>query len=114
MPGVGGDQRANLNQQLAQEDDDFEIRSLADSLDIEEEGSGRDGPSEQIPVPNGNATRGLSPMPSKPAPTARSPQPRESLDGETIFAVGEDGDRWSDDEPEDDLRRTSGEGKKLE
>ncbi|SPQ26144.1 99b60ce6-898c-46a0-98d3-f16aa11c4170 [Thermothielavioides terrestris] len=27
-----------------------------------------------------------------------SPPPRESLDGETIFAVGEDGDKFSDDE----------------
>ena len=35
---------------------------------------------------------------NKPHP----PLPRESLDGETIFAVGEDGDKWSDDEEEDD------------
>lgn len=33
--------------------------------------------------------------------------PRESLDGETVFAVGEDGDRWSDDEEDEE------EGKKL-
>ena len=34
------------------------------------------------------------------------PRPRESLDGETIFAVGgEDGDEWSDGEMEDDERR---------
>jgi hypothetical protein len=30
--------------------------------------------------------------------------PRESLDGDTIFAVGED-DKWSDDEDEDDDER---------
>jgi hypothetical protein len=35
--------------------------------------------------------------------------PRESLDGETIFAVGEDGDRWSEDDENDG----DGEGKKL-
>lgn len=33
--------------------------------------------------------------------TVPSPQARESLDGETIFAVGEDGDKWSDDEAQD-------------
>jgi hypothetical protein len=34
--------------------------------------------------------------------------PRESLDGETIFAVGEDGDKWSDNEEGE-----AEEGKKL-
>ena len=36
-----------------------------------------------------------------PAPQAQKPivPPRESLDGDTIFAVGED-DKWSDDEVE--------------
>ena len=29
---------------------------------------------------------------------APAPRDRQSLDGETIFAVGEDGDKWSDDE----------------
>lgn len=28
--------------------------------------------------------------------------PRESIDGETIFAVGEEGDKWSDDDDDDD------------
>jgi hypothetical protein len=36
--------------------------------------------------------------------------PRESLDGETIFAVGEDGDKWSD---EGESPRNSGERKRL-
>ncbi|GMF77897.1 unnamed protein product [Aspergillus oryzae] len=53
--------------------------------------------------------RDLSPVPPKPVPAA--PRQRESLDGETIFAVGEDGDKWSDDE--DDLSRDSGERKRL-
>jgi hypothetical protein len=42
------------------------------------------------------------------------PHPRESLDGDTIFAVGED-DKWSDDEMEpaspadgDERRRLTG------
>ena len=39
-----------------------------------------------------------------PAPQAQKPivPPRESLDGDTIFAVGEDvDDRWSEDEVEE-------------
>lgn len=32
-------------------------------------------------------------------------RPRDSLDGETIFAVGEDGDKFSDDEDEADEDR---------
>jgi len=93
--------------QLAQEDDGFEIRSMADSLDDEEEGR---IPGDRTPVPNGNAARDASPMPPKPAPTAPPVNPRESLDGETIFAVGEDGDRWSED---DDSPRNSSEHKRL-
>lgn len=38
----------------------------------------------------------LSPIP--PKPVNDSHPPRQSLDGETIFAVGEDGDKWSEDE----------------
>ena len=37
----------------------------------------------------------------------RQESPRDSFDGETIFAVGEDGDKFSDDESSDE------EGKKL-
>ena len=38
----------------------------------------------------------------KPSP---APRPRESLDGETIFAVGDDGIEWSEGEEEDDERK---------
>lgn len=38
----------------------------------------------------------LSPMP--PKPVNENHPTRQSLDGETIFAVGEEGDKWSDDE----------------
>lgn len=91
--------------QLAQDDDGFEIRSMADSLDDEEEGR---MPGERTPVPNGATARDASPMPPKPAPPPV--YPRESLDGETIFAVAEDGERWSED---DDSPRNSSEGKRL-
>lgn len=53
--------------------------------------------------------RELSPVPPKPVPSAA--RTRESLDGETIFAVGEDADKWSEDE--DESPRNSTERKAL-
>jgi hypothetical protein len=89
--------------QIAQDDEGFEIASLRDSLD-EEEGRS-DNPPAYDPAPRhrspsagGRFDRNVSPL---PAPQAQKPivPPRESLDGDTIFAVGED-DKWSDDELE--------------
>ena len=55
--------------------------------------------------------RELSPVPPKPVQPA--PRQRESLDGETIFAVGEeDGDKFSDDE-DDDFRKSSEDRRNL-
>lgn len=76
--------------QIAQDDEGFEIRSLASSADEE---ANNETPYDR---PNGGGQRELSPVP--PKPMGQSNQERPSLDGETIFAVGEDGDRWSEDE----------------
>lgn len=102
-----------MSDEIAQDDEGFEIASLRDSLD-EEEGSSSNPPAYD-PAPrqhrsaSGNANRDVSPL---TAPTPQKPiaRPRESLDGDTIFAVGED-DKWSDDEdmepasPDGDERR---------
>ena len=80
---------------------------MADSLDDEESRT----PDDRMPVPDGTAGRGLSPNPPpKPSDQVPSPRPRESLDGETIFAVREDGDKWSD---HDESPRNSEERKML-
>lgn len=84
--------------QLAQDDEGFEIASFGGSLD-EEDARSPDA------VSNGDGA--LSPMP--PKPMNDSHHQRQSLDGETIFAVGEDGDKWSDDESP----RNSAEHKRL-
>ena len=81
--------------QIAQDDEGFELR---DSLD-EEDGLDEDRDSyDPAPRVRQNNARDISPL---PAPQAKKPivPPRESLDGDTIFAVGED-DKWSDDEME--------------
>lgn len=104
---TANNRRFAMSEELAQDDDGFEIRSLADSLDEED---GR-SPDARTPVPSNAADRGLSPNPpQKLSARVPSPLPRESLDGETIFAVGEDGDKWSD---EDESPRNSGERKRL-
>lgn len=47
-------------------------------------------------MPLGGVNRSESPLPA-PKPQRPSSLTRESLDGDTIFAVGDD-DKWSDDE----------------
>lgn len=56
-----------------------------------------------------------TPKSSAPASKPNLPRdlPRDSLDGETIFAVGEDADRWSDDDDDDDEAHDASEGRKL-
>ena len=104
--------------QLAQDDDGgFEIASFGGS---EDEGydpelaspGGPNAPKKKTTsngnapnsAPNGEAANGgLSFEPPKPHQLGRP-----SLDGETIFAVGDDGDKWSDDEDEEERKGLTG------
>jgi hypothetical protein len=98
---TANNRRFAMSDEIAQDDEGFEIASLRDSLDEEDGRSGQ--PPSYDPAPRQhNANRDASPL---PAPKAQRPivPPRESLDGDTIFAVGED-DKWSDD---DDLEPSS-------
>ena len=82
--------------QLAQDDEGFEIASFGGSLD-EEDARSPDAANDEA---------ALSPIPPKPV-NEHHPT-RQSLDGETIFAVGEDADKWSEDEesPRNSTERT--------
>ncbi|PWY67164.1 hypothetical protein BO70DRAFT_366340 [Aspergillus heteromorphus CBS 117.55] len=100
---TANNRRFAMSDEIAQDDDGFEIRSFGSALDEEDALGGLDTHSASEP------RRDLSPVPPKPVPSA--PRHRESLDGETIFAVGEDGDKWSDDE--DESPRNSGERQRL-
>ncbi|KAL9617121.1 MAG: hypothetical protein Q9160_008064 [Pyrenula sp. 1 TL-2023] len=108
---TANNRRFAMSDELAQDDDGFEIRSLADSLDSEDR-MGQIPDEERTPIPTPNR-RGLSSDSTKQSSTkVTSPMPRESLDGETIFAVGEEGDRWS--ESDDDVEDfKDAEGRKL-
>ena len=94
--------------QIAQDDDGFEIASIRDSMDFDSDlealPNGAKQPPGSPPMydgPRGSSNRDASPLPA-PVPTKPMPMPRESLDGETIFALGEE-DKDSDDS--DDERR---------
>ncbi|EAL91375.1 integral membrane protein (Ptm1), putative [Aspergillus fumigatus Af293] len=100
---TANNRRFAMSDELAQDDDGFEIRSLNSGLDDEEAFGGPEGNSASA------TRRELSPVPPKPVPSA--PRQRDSLDGETIFAVGEDGDKWSEDE--DESPRNSSERQRL-
>ncbi|OJJ81407.1 putative integral membrane protein (Ptm1) [Aspergillus glaucus CBS 516.65] len=93
---TANNRRFAMSDELAQDDDGFEIRSFGSALDEED---AFDAPETHIGTEH---RRDLSPVPPKPVPSA--PRQRESLDGETIFAVGEDGDKWSGDEDEESRR----------
>jgi hypothetical protein len=91
---------------LAQDDDgNFEIASFGGSLDEEaEEGMAS-------PPAHGQGQENFRPAASKPSGNER--QVRHSLDGETIFAVGEDGDTFTEDEDDDEDPKKHNERKGL-
>jgi hypothetical protein len=116
---TANNRRFAMSDEIAQEDDGtFEIANLdignPDESDDEDEearvesakqrpqngaGAGAGGAqagagSRQQQQPAQQSSTAAAGPARKPSP----PKPRESLDGETIFAVGEDGDKFSDDE----------------
>ncbi|EAS28129.3 uncharacterized protein CIMG_09333 [Coccidioides immitis RS] len=83
--------RFAMSDEIAQDDDGFEIRSLTSSLDDEE----RVG-SNANNRPIGGAHAEHSPAPAAAESLSHPQQARHSIDADH-FAVGEE-DRWSDDE----------------
>ncbi|KAJ5802908.1 uncharacterized protein N7503_005358 [Penicillium pulvis] len=99
---TANNRRFAMSDELAQDDDGFEIRSFGSGLDEEDP---LDAPPEYPGSSAAEGRRDLSPMPPKPVSSAH----RASLDEETIFAVGDE-DKWSDD---DESPRNSGEHQRL-
>ena len=103
-------QKTLISIQIAQDDDGFEIASLRDSMDIDSDveaaatPSGSKAPSIAPPAydpPRGSsANRDASPLPA-PVPQKPMPLPRDSLDGDTIFAL-EDEEKGSDSEDDEE------------
>ncbi|MCJ1372000.1 hypothetical protein MMC20_003221 [Loxospora ochrophaea] len=106
---TANNRRFAMSDELAQDDEGFEIASFGGSLDDEDEEEGARSPITHTPAGTNGA---LSPVPPKPINDHHPGQPqRHSLDGDTIFAVGEDADKWSEDE--DESPRNSEERKGL-
>ncbi|EGP90315.1 ER membrane protein [Zymoseptoria tritici IPO323] len=111
--------RFAMSDEIAQDDDGFEIASMRSSMDLEDvdlEGNPSKPPAYD-PAPRsgaGGSSRTANPMrDASPLPAPQPTKPtapvlgRESLDGETIFALGDEGG-FTDDESEDEGRRLTG------
>ena len=97
---TANNRRFAMSDELAQDDEGFEIADFGAEEDDDED-------PENAAAHRGDRTQPGQEGPRyDPAPAANAPKPipRESLDGETIFAVGEDGDKWSDDGSDDEER----------
>jgi hypothetical protein len=108
---TANNRRFAMSDEIAQDDDgNFEIGDIGvpDDSDDEEENIGKPiNGQTTVPAATQGAAAGAS---STPAPQSSSSQvqqqqsraaPRDSLDGETIFAVGDE-DKFSDDEDSDE------------
>jgi hypothetical protein len=112
---TANNRRFAMSDEIAQDDDGtFEIANL----DIgAPEDSDYDEEARIVSKPTSGNGNGLSANGGSRSVSGSSPAgglhkkaapARDSLDGETIFAVGEDGDRFSDDEDEEDDRLVRG------
>lgn len=102
---TANNRRFAMSDELAQDDEGFEIADfgVGDEDDEDPENAathrgdrtqpGQEGPRYD-PPPGANTAKEIA---------------RESIDGETIFAVGEDGDRWSDDGSDEERGKLVGE-----
>ena len=105
---TANNRRFAMSDELAQDDDGFEIRSIhsRDSLDDlsddDPEAAAARKAEERAVSPSGGAATTLTGTFNPPTSTRKREEApnRDSFDGETIFAVGDDGVEFSDDEDE--------------
>ncbi|KAI9790746.1 MAG: hypothetical protein M1816_004888 [Peltula sp. TS41687] len=113
---TANNRRFAMSDELAQDDEGFEVTSFGGSLD-EEAGtrSGDQTPRAGIPSerPAGTSSPPKTTTGQNGAVSTVARDPRESLDGEPIFAVGEDADRWAESDDESASPRNSVERKRL-
>ncbi|KAH7127699.1 lung seven transmembrane receptor-domain-containing protein [Dactylonectria macrodidyma] len=97
---TANNRRFAMSDEIAQDDDgNFEIGDIGvpgEDSDDEEANIGKR--SDEPPPFNTPSAAGTSQAGAQQR--SNRPLPRESLDGETIFAIGEDGDKFSDDDDE--------------
>ncbi|KAI1476440.1 hypothetical protein K445DRAFT_266779 [Daldinia sp. EC12] len=101
---TANNRRFAMSDEIAQDEDGgFEFADVGapDDSDDDEEAHIGSKITNTRSVPAPNPTSAAS-QPTQSKPPAKAETPRDSFDGETIFAVGEDGDKFSDDDEDDD------------
>lgn len=94
--------RFAMSDEIAQDDDgNFEIGDIGVPDDSDDE-EAQVGKNQNNPSAQSNGAAANAPLPQVSGVTSESsgqhrPLARDSLEGETLFAVGEDGDKFSDD-----------------
>jgi len=102
---TANNRRFAMSDEIAQDDDgNFEIGDIGmpDDSDDEEANVGKTRNNNNNSQGANGATQGAGPANGGSAPSGHRPIPRDSIEGETIFAVGEDGDKFSDDGSDDE------------
>ncbi|KXS95942.1 hypothetical protein AC578_7984 [Pseudocercospora eumusae] len=110
---TANNRRFAMSDEIAQDDDGFEIASIRDSMDMEDDLEAMEANGNKAPPPydaprsGSSSHRDASPL---PAPTPKKPAtlPRESLDGETIFALGDEDKLTDDEDSESENKRLTG------
>ncbi|SPO01076.1 related to PTM1 - member of the major facilitator superfamily [Cephalotrichum gorgonifer] len=105
---TANNRRFAMSDEIAQDDDGtFDLGDIGvpGDSDDEEENIGKPvggAAAQAAPAAQSQGAASSSSQPLPPThPQGRS-VPRDSLDGETIFAVGDDGDKFTDDESDDE------------
>ncbi|KAM0818960.1 putative Membrane protein PTM1 [Seiridium cardinale] len=115
---TANNRRFAMSDEIAQDEDGgFEFADVGNPDDSDEDDEAIIG--TKPPAPRQQQSSASYAPPSGPPPSqqrgeqARAVSPRDSFeDGETIFAVGEDGDKFSDDDEDDEERSKLVPGKK--
>jgi hypothetical protein len=103
---TANNRRFAMSDEIAQDDDGtFEIGDIGapDDSDDEEAEIGKTTAGAEQTGRRGPAPAESASLSTRPDHQIRN-LPRDSLDGETIFAVGDEGDKFSDDEDEENVK----------
>lgn len=104
---TANNRRFAMSDEIAQDDDgNFEIGEIGMPGDSEDEDEEANIGSSKTNTGHAGQTSGITSTAEAGASVQKPSRsvPRDSIEGETIFAVGEDGDRFSDDESDEDIK----------
>lgn len=95
---TANNRRFAMSDEIAQDDDgNFEIGDIGVPDDWDDDEDAHPGKTQSRSAPLTGIASSASAHDGSSRQASSGTVPRESIDGETIFAVGEDGDKFSDD-----------------